>query len=332
MARLLAAAWLLGCCATCCAVSAKPRRNLGPGRGPWEFATPESQGLSTDALRAAEERVNEEMGGDRFCFIVVKNGYMVHETYRRGHQPSSLFGAWSATKSLCASLYGVAVQQGWANATDMVRERNSNTRQCNADTTFQHVLTMTGTSDPADPEWWYDAEGDVCLDTIADFIDQNNPEGLSGSAWKEKYFMEALGMEDSIWFGEDLPGHETPFPCGYGVDASCRDLARAGQLWANNGAWAGVEGQMMDEQYSRDARSWVYPSVDPPYGYLTYVREDDPVDPGVAEFLGAGCQSVFVSHEQQAVVVSMGDFGFLCEPIWANTREAIVSGAAATRS
>jgi len=133
MARLLAAAWLLGCCATCCAVSAKPRRNLGPGRGPWEFATPESQGLSTDALRAAEERVNEEMGGDRFCFIVVKNGYMVHETYRRGHQPSSLFGAWSATKSLCASLYGVAVQQGWANATDMVRERNSNTRQCNAD-------------------------------------------------------------------------------------------------------------------------------------------------------------------------------------------------------
>jgi hypothetical protein len=48
-------------------------RHLGPGRGPWEAATPESQGLSTEALRLAEERVNDEMGGDRLCFVVVKN-------------------------------------------------------------------------------------------------------------------------------------------------------------------------------------------------------------------------------------------------------------------
>ena len=45
----------------------------------------------------------------------------------------------------------------------------------------------------------------------------------------------------------------------------------------------------------------------------------------VAEFLGGGCQSVFVSHLHQAVIVSMGDFGFVCEPIWENFRQAIVS-------
>ena len=88
--------------------------------------------------------------------------------------------------------------------------------------------------------------------------------------------------------------------------------------------------------------------MEPPYGYLTYVRESDPVDPGgktmhrcfpdlfghlanhvspmsVAEFLGGGCQSVFVSHLHQAVIVSMGDFGFVCEPIWENFRQTIVS-------
>ena len=63
------------------------------------------------------------------------------------------------------------------------------------------------------------------------------------------------------------------------------------------------------------------------FGYLSYLRESDPVDPGVSEYLGAGCQSVFISHEHQAVIVSMGDFGFLCEPIWTNTRSAIVSGS-----
>jgi len=45
----------------------------------------------------------------------------------------------------------------------------------------------------------------------------------------------------------------------------------------------------------------------------------------VAEFLGGGCQSVFVSHLHQAVIVSMGDFGFVCEPIWENFRQAVVS-------
>ena len=47
----------------------------------------------------------------------------------------------------------------------------------------------------------------------------------------------------------------------------------------------------------------------------------------MSEYLGAGCQSVFISHEHQAAIVSMGDFGFLCEPIWTNTRSAIVSGS-----
>jgi CubicO group peptidase (beta-lactamase class C family) len=85
--------------------------------------------------------------------LLASQGYLVYERYRRGHTESSLFGAWSATKSLCASLYGVAVKQGWADASDLVRERNSNTRQCNVDTTFRHVLTMTGTSDPVNPQW-----------------------------------------------------------------------------------------------------------------------------------------------------------------------------------
>jgi CubicO group peptidase (beta-lactamase class C family) len=237
---------------------------LGPGRGPWQRASPESQGLSSDLLELAEERTNEEMGGDRLCTVVIKNGYLVYERYRRGHTESSLYGAWSATKSLCPLLYGVAVQQGWADPSDLVRDRNSNTRQCNADTSFRHVMTMTGFSDPATPEWIYDGDGIACLDTLADFVDQNNPEGLSGAAWKDKYFWDALGMEDSVW--TDGPGVPVPgenFPCGWGVEASCRDLARAGQLLANDGEWEG-EGQLVDRQFTIDSRRWIYPQVQPP--------------------------------------------------------------------
>ena len=146
------------------------------GRGPWEFASPESQGLSEEALRVAEERANDEMGDDRLCYMVIKNGLVVYEHYRKGHTPSSLNAAFSTTKSLCASLYGVAVHQGWADPAELVRDRNEGTRQCNADTSFRHVLTMTGQSeDLSNPSFSYDASGLACLDTLADFIDQNNP-------------------------------------------------------------------------------------------------------------------------------------------------------------
>jgi hypothetical protein len=30
--------------------------------------------------------------------------------------------------------------------------------------------------------------GLACLDTLADFIGENNPEGLSGRQWKDKYY------------------------------------------------------------------------------------------------------------------------------------------------
>eukprot|EP01047_Picozoa_sp_COSAG01_P063585 COSAG01_NODE_8264_length_2851_cov_49.640988_1_plen_55_part_10 len=41
---------------------------LGPGRGAWEVATPESQGLSADALRAADEATEAAMGS-RVCYL-----------------------------------------------------------------------------------------------------------------------------------------------------------------------------------------------------------------------------------------------------------------------
>ena len=171
---------------------------LGPGAGPWTVASPESQGLDGEQLRIAEERVNDEMG-ERLCCasdaqpsrnpcllrphthpvhaadLVVKNGVIVHGTYRRGHTESSLHAGWSTTKTLCAGLYGVAVEQGWADVEDLVRERNGgDTRQCDADATFRTVLSMTARSSPPGSQFDYDASGQSCLDTLADFIHENS--------------------------------------------------------------------------------------------------------------------------------------------------------------
>ena len=102
-------------------------------------------------------------------------------------------------------MFGMAVEQGWADASDLVRERNplSGTRQCNANTDFRHVLTMTGRSeDLDDPEFQYDSSGTACLDTVAGFFAENNPQGLDPNEWKDRFFLEALGIEHSDWSGD----------------------------------------------------------------------------------------------------------------------------------
>ena len=61
--------------------------------------------------------------------------------------------------------------------------------------------------------------------------------------WKDKYFHAALGFEHTEW------GSDGDIRCGSSVQASCRDLARAAQLWANDGFWPGY-GQLMSREYA----------------------------------------------------------------------------------
>ena len=85
---------------------------LGPGSGPWTSAPAEAHGLSSVALAAAAEAV-AGAAPDRHCFLVVKDGVIVHERYfgdanagakyesdSLGKQGTSLIMTLGATKGL----------------------------------------------------------------------------------------------------------------------------------------------------------------------------------------------------------------------------------------
>lgn len=295
------------------------QNNLGPGQGPWVTATPESQGLSQDALVAAAAAVNRDVAG-RKCFAVVKNGKLVHEQYYGSTTPSSVQAGWSTTKSLCSTMFGIATEQRFAEPTMRVADTVTNTRRCNKDATFKNVLSMTGTSpNMQSPRFAYDTLGTDCYDVLSEFVAENNPEGLDANAWKEKHFFEELGMEHTRWSGNSLT-------CGAGAQLSCRDLARTAQLWVNEGEWPGA-GQLMNREHAIEGTEWVYPNQGDPYGYGVRLRPDDPVDPKVAFFGGILVQCAFFSKEHQAIVVSMGDSLFQsCQThVWEQARSSIVS-------
>lgn len=292
-------------------------RSQGPGKGPWETASPESQDLSSDELNAAEVAVNAEIGG-RVCFVVVKNGKIVHETYRGGWDETSTREGFSTTKSQCSSLYGIARQQGWANPSDRISSRNKGVRNCNPEATFKNALSMTGTSPNLNhPRFSYDTLGTSCLDSLSDFIEDNNPDGLSANDWKDKYWQEVLGMEHTRWGGNNLM-------CGTSSVLSCRDLARSAQLWANEGEWPGA-GQVVSKTHIEEGREVFLPEGD--YGYTVWLDPEDPVDAERVSFAGMFTQCALASAKHNTVVVSMGLelVGEGCKRIWASSRNAIVS-------
>jgi len=226
---------------------------------------------------------------------------------------------------MCSALYGIAVQQGWANVKDKVLDRNANARQCNRDAQFEHVLTMTGqSSDLSTPRFEYDASGDACLDTLSDFIGQNNPTGLTTFDWKQRFYHDVMGFDDGFDWGS--AGNHVR--CGYSVETSCRDLARTALLWANEGEWAGV-GTVVNREYIQQGRMGIFPQSGADLGYMVWRVSNDPVDDEVSGFYGAFSQCALASRRHGAVIVSMGDGDPAtndCRNVWLESRWGVVSG------
>eukprot|EP01051_Picozoa_sp_SAG22_P026784 SAG22_NODE_8631_length_640_cov_1.271719_1_plen_162_part_01 len=83
----------------------------GPGRGAWEVADPEDHGLSSPQLKAAGERVAAAVPY-RHCFVVVKDGKIVHELFAPGNNSETKYETDSVGKTMTATMFGTAVTQG----------------------------------------------------------------------------------------------------------------------------------------------------------------------------------------------------------------------------
>lgn len=184
------------------------------------------------------------------------------------------------------------------------------------------MRNRTGQSEDLEhPIFDYDSSGTQCLDTLQDTISENNPDGLYTPEWKNRYWERPLGIEHLQW------GRFGYLNCGFSARSSCRDAARVGQLWANNGEWPG-HGRLISEEYVRRARTWVYPESYSwaPYGYTLWLWYSDDVDPSVSQMAGANAQCTTMSMIHDAVIVSLGQDDYdNCDAVWEYSKYAIVS-------
>lgn len=241
------------------------------------YASPESQGVSSRALarflRDLNARIRYPQG-----LVFVRHGHVVCEAYWAPAAPDIPHQLFSLTKSFTSSAIGIAIGEGRLSLDDTIlpffpeydtpavgpRMRR---------VTIRHLLTMSCghaecpshrmlDADPAcdlvkgflelepvyEPgtHFAYNSIGTYMLSAILRRVTGENLSDYLLPRMLEPVGIGPLYSEKCRCHGTDIGG--------WGLWASTRQLALAGQLWLHDGAWNGR--QIIPADYMREAKSW----------------------------------------------------------------------------
>jgi len=313
---------------------------------PWPAATPAEAGFDRPRLAALARQTRRQAST---CFAVVRDGRLVREWSWRDTDPDDPREVFSVTKSVASALVGIAVKDGVLALDDRasrwitewrgtgseavtVRDLLTNTsgRFWSAESDYQNLVGTEnrtryaiGLSQQHDPgtAWAYNNAAIQTLDRVL-----SEATGMTTADFAEERLFSPLGMADSR-LTPDTSGRSTNV--FFGMQTTCLDLARFGQLYLDGGT---VDGEQILP------RSYVEASVGRPgselnaaYGFLWWLNRPgvlrgpgDPVDgagqplstrtgqlaPGAPDDLfsaqGLFGQTLLVDPGSRTVVVRLG--------------------------
>jgi CubicO group peptidase (beta-lactamase class C family) len=262
----------------------------------WETKSPADAGFDGAKLETAAANLLTSLPG-RQCFAVFHNGYLVYEKYYTG-DAHTLNAGYSTSKSFGSTLVGMAVTQNLFKTDDLVKTLVPDSTVL-PDVQIKHLLSMSGHVDP--PGMMFDyAMGQMLLGNLANAIAAKS--GMTVAQFFEKNLRAPLEMQDIDWGG----GRFISFAGN--VSTTCRDGARLGHLWANNGTWKGQ--RLISEQYYAEATSAPFPVANAGYGYnfwlnVAYSRTKRVMKSFAA--IGANAQYIVIIPELQLVITSYGN-------------------------
>ena len=240
-------------------------------------ATPESQGVSSRALvkflRDINARIRYPQG-----LIFTRHGHIVCEAYWSPAAPDIPHQLFSLSKSFTSSAIGIAIGEGRLTLDDKILSffPEYDTPAVGPQmrkVTIRHLLTMgCGHSEcpshillGADPacdlvkgflelepvnepgtRFAYNSIGTYMLSAILRRVTGENLTDYLLPRMLDPIGIGPLYSEKCLCHGTDIGG--------WGLWASTRQLALAGQLWLRRGNWNGR--QIIPEDYMREATSW----------------------------------------------------------------------------
>jgi CubicO group peptidase (beta-lactamase class C family) len=304
------------------AIATPIARDYWPTEG-WRTSTPAEQGVDAEKLAQMLDAIGQQ-NLPIHSVLVIRNGYIVSETYFGSDTPETKREIYSVTKSFIATLIGIAIDKGLIAGVnvpvgDFFPDRSfANWDAAKQAMTLENFLTMTtGLDWPEDDATFRRLYGSRdwvkfvldepmrsqpgsqflycsgCSHVLSAIIQAQT--GMNTRGFAEQELFAPLGISNLAW---DTDATGIPIG-GWGLQLAPRDLAKLGYLYLNDGAWDGR--QIVSKQWVRTATQTHTPSdTDLGYGYQwwTYPRW------GAYAALGRYGQTIFVVPELDLIVVT----------------------------
>ena len=240
----------------------------------WKISTPEVQGVDSRKLLEMFRDIKAKGGSDLHSILIVRNGYLIAESYLAPYHKETLHNIKSATKSILSALVGIAIEKKYLKSldqkvADFYPEYVNDPQK--KEITLRHLLTMTAglawsydqeTASPVSPtdlESWKvvpmrDAPGErfeynTMLAHMMSAV-LTKASGKSTKEFADSFLFKPLGISDVQW-SKDNKGI---YVGGSELFLRPRDMARFGLLFLNKGAWNGRQ---------IEPRAWVEESTSP---------------------------------------------------------------------
>ena len=212
---------------------------------------------------------------DTTALVIIKDGTLIFENYYRGTAKDDLRISWSVAKSFASGLYGKAIENGQIKSLDETVETYVPALKGTAyeGATIRNVMNMSSgvkfNEDYLDPKSDINKMGRVLglggsMDAFSATLDERQYEpgtdwqyvsidthvlsmvlrAATGKSLHEMFnetYSANLGFGRAPYYLTD--GEDVAFALG-GLNLRTRDYAKFGQLFLQDGQWAGQGGQM----------------------------------------------------------------------------------------
>lgn len=306
--------------------SAVPSQSTAPGpdwpADGWRTSRPEDQGLDPQALAEMLATI-EARRLNLHSLLVIRNGYLVSETYFGSYQADTPHESYSVTKSFVATLIGIALDRGAIDQldrpiVDYFPEQAVRQDPQKQAITLEDLLTMRAgldwREDPSSYEAmarspdWVQFVLDLpmagppglqfnyctgCSHLLSALLEPAT--GMNPRAFAEETLFGPLGIRPAGW-ATDAAG--TPIG-GWGLQLTPRDMAKLGHLYLQQGEWAGQ--RIVSADWIETATQTHTPTEgDLGYGYQWWT------DPALGAYaaLGREGQMIFVVPGDDLVIVT----------------------------
>jgi CubicO group peptidase (beta-lactamase class C family) len=294
--------------------------------GGWRTSSPEEQGMDSRKLAQMLDAISQQ-NLNLHSLLVVRNGYLVSETYFRAYQQDTKHEIYSITKSFVSTLIGIALDKGFIDTTDhrildyFPQRTFENTDKYKEAITLDNLLTMRSgldwqEGDPAymaliqSPDWvkfmldkpldqppgtWFNyCSG--CSHLLSAILEETT--GMNTFDFAKQNLFQPLGITDVTW---DSDSQGIPIG-GWGLQLTPRDMAKLGYLYLYNGVWDGDQ-IVSGDWVNRATQTHTETDSDFGYGYQWWTY------PSLSAYMALGRygQTIFVVPRSNLVVVATAE-------------------------